>query len=171
MRWPGNAAEVRTFLSGHVALERYARDDHEPDDNDHYTLSAHDLLEAIAWWTDCEPEDPAAALAAKDQEIQQLRAERAELQRRIAELEQKSPASPDYSAHRAFDGVKTKRTGPRQMNSAWYEAMAELAAIYGEMCAINETPRKEQTPEQLDRLTQLRRECVVLHHKRIILSL
>lgn len=37
-------------------------------------------------------------------------------------------------------------------NHHWYESVAELAAIYGEMCAINETPRKEQTPEQTDRL-------------------
>lgn len=39
-------------MSGRVATERYARDDHQPDDNDTYTLSAHDLLEAIDWWTD-----------------------------------------------------------------------------------------------------------------------
>ena len=40
-RWPSNASEVRAFLSGRVATERYARDDHQPDDNDTYTLSAH----------------------------------------------------------------------------------------------------------------------------------
>ncbi|MGL4297367.1 MAG: hypothetical protein ACRCTG_16785 [Aestuariivirga sp.] len=51
--WPRNAGEVRAFLSGHVAAERYARDDHQPDDSDTYTLSAHDLLGAIDWWTDC----------------------------------------------------------------------------------------------------------------------
>ena len=50
--WPRNAREVRAFLSGHVAAERYARDDHQPDDSDTYTLSAHDLLGAIDWWTD-----------------------------------------------------------------------------------------------------------------------
>ena len=58
--WPRNASEVRAFLSGHVAAERYARDDHQPDDSDTYTLSAHDLLGAIDWWTDfdqrpCQP--------------------------------------------------------------------------------------------------------------------
>lgn len=52
IRWPANASEVRAFLSGHVAAERYARDDHQPDDSDTYTLSAHDLLGAIDWWTD-----------------------------------------------------------------------------------------------------------------------
>ncbi len=51
--WPRTASEVRAFLSGHVAAERYARDDHQPDDSDTYTLSAHDLLGAIDWWTDC----------------------------------------------------------------------------------------------------------------------
>lgn len=50
--WPRNASEVRAFLSGRVAAERYARDDHQPDDSDTYTLSAHDLLGAIDWWTD-----------------------------------------------------------------------------------------------------------------------
>lgn len=86
-RWPVNAAEVRAFLSGHVATERYARDDHEPDDNDHYWLSAHDLLGAIDWWVDCAPQDQSEALAEKDRELQKLREERDELQRRIAELE------------------------------------------------------------------------------------
>ena len=86
-RWPVNAAEVRALLSGHVAAERYARDDHEPDDDDHYTLSAHDLLGAIEWWVDGAPEDQSEALAAKDRELQQLREERNALQRRIAELE------------------------------------------------------------------------------------
>lgn len=52
IRWPANASEVRAFLSGHVAAERYARDDCQPDDSDTYTLSAHDLLGAIDWWTD-----------------------------------------------------------------------------------------------------------------------
>lgn len=51
----------------------------------------------------------------------------------------------------------------------WYESMAELAAIYGEMCAINVTPRKEQTAEQADRLTILRAECVAVHYRRIAL--
>lgn len=58
--WPRNASEVRAFLSGHVAAERYARDDHQPDDSDTYTLSAHDLLGAIDWWTefDQQPRQP-----------------------------------------------------------------------------------------------------------------
>ena len=58
IRWPANASEVRAFLSGHVATERYARDDHQPDDNDTYTLSAHDLLGAIYWWADVYQQPP-----------------------------------------------------------------------------------------------------------------
>jgi membrane protein insertase Oxa1/YidC/SpoIIIJ len=53
----------------------------------------------------------------------------------------------------------------------WYSSMAELAAIYGEMCAINETPRKDQTKQQTDRLNVLRKECIVIHHKRILMNL
>ena len=58
--WPANAREVRAFLRGHVTVERYARADHQPDDNDTYTLSAHDLLGAFDWWTDFyqRPRDP-----------------------------------------------------------------------------------------------------------------
>jgi len=52
----------------------------------------------------------------------------------------------------------------------WYESIAELAAIYGEMCAINETPRKDQTPEQTDRLKVLRQECINLHYERILMN-
>lgn len=57
------------------------------------------------------------------------------------------------------------------MTNKWYESIAELAAIYGEMCVINETPRKEQTPQQTDRLNVLRKECVLLHQRRIELNL
>lgn len=53
---------------------------------------------------------------------------------------------------------------------AWYESMAELAAVYGEMCAINETKRDDQTPEQTARLSHLRAECVAIHKKRITLN-
>lgn len=70
IRWPANASEVRAFLSGHVAAERYARDDHQPDDSDTYTLSAHDLLGAIDWWTDFDPHPTRQPLT--DQVIQEL---------------------------------------------------------------------------------------------------
>ena len=70
IRWPANASEVRAFLSGHVAAERYARDDHQPDDNDTYTLSAHDLLGAIDWWTDFDPQPPRQPLT--DEEINSI---------------------------------------------------------------------------------------------------
>jgi hypothetical protein len=53
---------------------------------------------------------------------------------------------------------------------AWYESMAELAAVYGEMCAINETPSKDQTQEQKDRLRVLRAECVAIHYRRIAMN-
>jgi hypothetical protein len=53
---------------------------------------------------------------------------------------------------------------------AWFESMAELAAVYGEMCAINETKRDDQTPEQTARLAHLRAECVAIHKKRITLN-
>lgn len=56
-------------------------------------------------------------------------------------------------------------------NHHWYKSVAELAAIYGEMCAINETPRKEQTPEQTDRLNVLRNQCVAVHLKRITMNM
>ena len=69
-RWPSNASEVRAFLSGRVATERYARDDHQPDDNDTYTLSAHDLLEAIDWWTDFDTQPKRQPLT--DEEISDL---------------------------------------------------------------------------------------------------
>lgn len=52
----------------------------------------------------------------------------------------------------------------------WYQSMAELAAVYGEMCAINETPSKSQTTEQKERLKVLRAECVNIHYKRIALT-
>lgn len=55
----------------------------------------------------------------------------------------------------------------QQESVAWYESVAELAAVYGEMCAINETKRDDQTPEQTARLAHLRSECVALHKKRI----
>lgn len=66
VRWPENASEVRAFLSGHVASERYARDDHQPDDDDTYTLSAHDLLGAIYWWTDFDPQPKREPLSADE---------------------------------------------------------------------------------------------------------
>lgn len=50
--WPRDAEQVRAFMGTHVATLRYARDDHQPDDDDTYTLSAHDFLTAIEWWTD-----------------------------------------------------------------------------------------------------------------------
>lgn len=75
IRWPANASEVRAFLSGHVAAERYARDDHQPDDSDTYTLSAHDLLGAIDWWTDFDqrPRQPLTPEAVNDLWIKHAR--------------------------------------------------------------------------------------------------
>lgn len=58
----------------------------------------------------------------------------------------------------------------RSSGDGWYESIAELAAVYGEMCAINETPRKDQTLSQTERLKELRAECVASHYKRITLA-
>lgn len=55
-------------------------------------------------------------------------------------------------------------------STEWAETVAIGNAIYGEMCAINETPAKDQTPQQKERLEKLRQECVELHHKRILLN-
>lgn len=52
----------------------------------------------------------------------------------------------------------------------WYQSMAELAAVYGEICAINETPLKNQTMEQAERLKVLRAECINIHYRRIALN-
>ena len=68
--------------------------------------------------------------------------------------------------------INTMLVPRRVMTSkvAWYESMAELAAIYGEMCHINETPTKDQTIEQKERLRVLRKECVDVHYRRIVLN-
>lgn len=75
------------------------------------------------------------------------------------------------SAHAALvgavDAALNLASQPAQQQVAWYESVAELAAVYGEMCAINETKRDDQTPEQTARLAQLRAECVAIHKKRI----
>lgn len=60
-----------------------------------------------------------------------------------------------------------KYPNPEQHSPAWYQTTAELAAIYGEMCAINETPAKDQTPAQQERLKVLRSECVAIQYRRI----
>lgn len=49
----------------------------------------------------------------------------------------------------------------------WYAYVPELAVIYGEICAIHETPSKDQTPEQKARLEVLRGECRAVHTARI----
>lgn len=54
-------------------------------------------------------------------------------------------------------------------SAAWIRSEAELAAIYGEMGSIHETPRKEQTAQQTERLKDLRAACVALHERRILL--
>lgn len=51
--------------------------------------------------------------------------------------------------------------------SDWYQSIADLSAIYGEICAINETPTKYQTAEQIARLKVLRQQCVAAHYNRI----
>lgn len=65
----------------------------------------------------------------------------------------------------AANSIESVGDGP------WYESMAELAAVYGEMCAINETPRSQQTPQQTQRLNELRSECVAIHGRRIAMNM
>lgn len=49
---------------------------------------------------------------------------------------------------------------------AWNHITAELAAIYGEMAAINETPAKDQADGQRERLKVLRAEAVAIGERR-----
>ncbi len=49
----------------------------------------------------------------------------------------------------------------------WYAHIPTLAAVYGEMCMINETLLNEQTDGQKERLKVLRSECVAAHNLRI----
>lgn len=51
-QWPKNPQEIRDFVSGHFSSLRFGRDDAQPDSNDVYTMTAHDLLSAIDWWAD-----------------------------------------------------------------------------------------------------------------------
>lgn len=48
--WPTNAEEVRRFVGNDFCSLEYGRKDHTPDDNDIYTMSAHDLISAIQSW-------------------------------------------------------------------------------------------------------------------------
>lgn len=48
--WPTTAAEVRVFVGSDFCSLKFGREDHAPDDNDLYTMSAHDLLSAIQSW-------------------------------------------------------------------------------------------------------------------------
>ena len=66
---------------------------------------------------------------------------------------------------------QNKRMGFRMTEkNSWYESIAELAAVYGEMCEINKTKPDDQTSEQIARLKVLRAECVALHYKRIAIN-
>lgn len=53
--WPRNATEVRDFIGSQFQRTRYAREDHAPDEEDSYTLTAHDFLSAVLWWADVLP--------------------------------------------------------------------------------------------------------------------
>mgnify|MGYP000169730419 CR=1 FL=1 len=48
--WPTNADEVRGFVGNDYCSLKYGRQDQSPDDNDIYTMSAHDLVSAIQSW-------------------------------------------------------------------------------------------------------------------------
>lgn len=48
--WPTNAEEVRGFVGSDYCSLKYGRQDQTPDDNDIYTMSAHDLISAIQSW-------------------------------------------------------------------------------------------------------------------------
>ena len=50
--WPKDAADVRRFIEAHCENVQYGRHGPAPHDDDRYTLTAHDLLTAIRWWTD-----------------------------------------------------------------------------------------------------------------------
>jgi len=82
--------------------------------------------------------------------------------------------SYDYNVRHGQATVRivytTPPAAPVQEPVAWNQTTAELASIYGEMCAINETPSKDQSPEQIARLKVLRSECVGIHHRRIALN-
>lgn len=56
------------------------------------------------------------------------------------------------------------------MPTAWNHTTSELAAIYGEMAAINETPAKDQSEGQRERLKALRAEAVEIGSKRYSLA-
>ena len=58
---------------------------------------------------------------------------------------------------------------PEPEPSRWHESTAELAAIYGEMCAIRATESKQTplTQQQEARLVALRAECIALNYRRI----
>ena len=88
--------------------------------------------------------------------------------RTLAAKAQPDIRPPDlyYEAGKAVSEHPLARRQPAQPEP-WYRPSAELAAIYGEMCAINETPRKEQTEVQTARLNVLRAECVAIHEKRL----
>ena len=56
------------------------------------------------------------------------------------------------------------------MLDEWNETIEQLAITYSEMCEINETPTKEHTEEQVKRLKFLRKQCVDIHNKRILIN-
>lgn len=71
---------------------------------------------------------------------------------------------------RAGNAAAVEPSQPAATLDAWHKTDAELAAIYGEMSAINETPRKEQSVVQADRLTVLRQEAVAICERRYRLA-
>lgn len=94
---------------------------------------------------------------------------RAEIRRNNTTRKSVQEGKPDRISdllEEAADAIESKISN---INN-WYESTAKLDAIYGEMCAINETPRKDQTQEQTDRLKILRQECIDLHYKRILMN-
>jgi len=70
----------------------------------------------------------------------------------------------------AIDQCAATADAPVAEPVAWNHTTAELAAIYGEMAAINETPAKEQSDAQRERLKNLRAEAVAIGVRRYALA-
>lgn len=84
------------------------------------------------------------------------------LRERLLALADMARVSPNAAA--------VEPSQPAATLDAWHKTDAELAAIYGEMSSINETPRKEQSVVQADRLTVLRQEAVAICDRRYRLA-
>lgn len=67
-RIPKTPEDIRDFIGSDYGCMHFARQDHEPDADDTYTLTAHDLLSAFDWWDFAAPPQAEAPSKSDKQE-------------------------------------------------------------------------------------------------------